>query len=273
MKKRIMSFALTLLMCLTLLPVTAFAEDHPSSWAEAEVNAAISVGIVPQSLQSNYTQTITRAEFCAIAVALYENIKGEIAGRTKFNDTADVNVEKAAYIGVVAGVGNGSFSPGSQLTREQAAAMLARLAGVIDKKIPVQAVSFSDSASISSWARESVGQMQVSGIMSGIGNNIFSPAGSYTREQSILTALRLFVYKNLVDTIPPYNTETTSTYYDSYYPTTGNKSITMGGKTYKNAIMLYSSGAAKIYFNLEGKYTTLTGIVGHIDEMSKDIQS
>ena len=75
---------------------------------------------------------------------------------------------------------------------------------------------------------------------------------------------------NLVDTIPPYNTETTSTYYDSYYPSTGNKSIKMGGKTYKNAIMLSSSGTAKIYFNLEGKYTTLTGIVGHIDEMSKD---
>jgi len=46
-----------------------------SSWAEIDVRNAITANLVPQSLQSNYTQTITRAECCALAVAMYENIK------------------------------------------------------------------------------------------------------------------------------------------------------------------------------------------------------
>jgi S-layer homology domain. len=44
-------------------------------------------------------------------------------------------------LGVVTGVGDGNFTPNQKLTREQAA-------------------NFADSAAISSWAAEAVGQMQ-----------------------------------------------------------------------------------------------------------------
>jgi hypothetical protein len=134
----------------------------------------------------------TRAEFAALAVALYENIKGEITGRSTFVDTDDINVEKAAYIGVVTGVGNNMFAPDNQLTREQAAVMLARLANAIGQPLPIQASTFADNAQISSWAIEGVGQMQAAGIMGGIGNNRFAPSDPYTREQSIVTIMRLF---------------------------------------------------------------------------------
>ena len=93
--------------------------DEPSSWAAEQVNAAITAGIVPQSLQSKYTQTATRAEFCALAVELYETVKGtEITQRVSFTDTDDVNVEKMAALGVVSGVGNDKFNPNGALTRE-----------------------------------------------------------------------------------------------------------------------------------------------------------
>jgi len=52
--------------------------------------------------------------------------------------------------------------------------------------------TFADNEEISSWAFEAVGQMQASGIMGGIGNNMFSPSGEYTREQSVVTIMRLF---------------------------------------------------------------------------------
>jgi len=167
--------------------------DQPSSWAVEQVNAAIAAGLVPQSLQSQYTQAATRAEFTALAVALYETVTGrEIAGRMHFNDTNDINVQKMGYLGIVAGVGDGNFAPNSTLTREQAAVMLARLADVIGHTLPSSAPTFADNAQISSWAVDGVGQMQASGIMGGVGNNQFSPSGSYTREQSIVTMMRLF---------------------------------------------------------------------------------
>jgi len=168
-----------------------------SPWAVGYVSAAIAAGLVPQHLQSNYTQATTRAEFTALAVALYETTTGRtIRGRTTFNDTVDLNVQRAGYLGIVNGVGNGNFNPNGQLTREQAAVMLARLANVIGQPLPQSAPTFADNAQISSWAFDAVGQAQAVGIMGGVGDNRFAPSGDYTREQSIVTILRLFELLN-----------------------------------------------------------------------------
>jgi hypothetical protein len=163
-----------------------------STWAHESITRAIELGLVPQSLQGNYTQQITRAEFTALAVALYENQSGEITGREQFTDTNDINVQKAAYLGIVQGVGNDRFDPNAQLTREQAAVMLSRLADVMENPLPSQAATFVDNSEVSSWAIVAVGHVQAAGIMGGVGDYLFDPHGAYTREQSIITILRLF---------------------------------------------------------------------------------
>jgi len=166
---------------------------NPSSWAAPFVATAIDHGLVPAALQTRYTQAITRGEFSALAVALYETVTGqEIEGRMYFSDTNDINVQKMGYLGVVSGVGGDRFAPNNPITREQAAVMIARLAEVIGQPLPQAFPTFADNARISSWAIVGVGQMQASGIMGGVGNNQFSPRGDYTREQSIVSLLRLF---------------------------------------------------------------------------------
>ena len=178
-----------------IITESAPENSTPSSWAQEEVNAAIESGFVPHDLQSIYTQPITRAEFCALAIALYENGTGRrISNRVKFDDTNDANVEKAAAIGVVNGVGNNRFDPNAQLTREQAATMLSRLATSLDNPLPKEASKFNDNGSVSSWALEAVGEMQTTGIMGGVGDNTFAPLQPYTREQSIMTIMRLYLY-------------------------------------------------------------------------------
>jgi len=166
---------------------------NPSSWAVSNVNAAIAEGLVPVALQSRYNQAITRAEFSALAVALYETVTGrEITGRMTFNDTNDINIQKMGYLGVVGGVGNRNFAPNSHITREQAAVMLSRLADAVGQPLAPASPAFADNNRISSWAQGGVGQMQASGIMGGVGNNNFSPGETYTREQSIVSIFRLF---------------------------------------------------------------------------------
>ena len=173
--------------------VTQVPVEQPSSWAAEQVNAAIAAGIVPASLQSKYTQTATRAEFCALAVAMYETVTGsEITDRLTFADTSDPNVEKMAALGVVNGTGGNNFSPNDPLNREQAATILARLSGALGKPISASAPTFNDNASISSWAFDSVGQVQAAKIMEGTGGNNFSPAVGYSREQCIITMMRLY---------------------------------------------------------------------------------
>ena len=169
--------------------------DIPSPWATEYVNTAIELGLVPPELQSAYTQATTRAEFAALVVTLYEVVTGrEIAidRSIAFSDTTDTNVHKAATIGVVMGVGGNRFDPNAELTREQAAVMLARLADAIGEPFPPSDPTFADNAQVSDWAADAVGQMQESGIMGGVGDNRFDPQGAYTREQSIVTILRLF---------------------------------------------------------------------------------
>jgi len=164
----------------------------PSNWAAEQIEAAIRLGLVPEHLQSGFVRPITRAEFAALVVALYENQRGEITGRIAFIDTGDEAVRKAAYIGVVQGVGGGRFAPSDHLTREQAAVMLARLAEALGQPFPDHVATFYDMDNVSDWARTAVGRVQKAGIMQGVGGNIFAPRDQYTREQSIVTILRLF---------------------------------------------------------------------------------
>jgi hypothetical protein len=180
-------FLIIIMLHAGLTTPAVLASNTPSSWAIEQVNAAIDEGLVPQKLQSNYTQPTTREEFAALAVALYENVKGTITGRTTFTDTNDVNVQKAAFIGVVNGIGNDRFDPNSTLTREQAAVMLSRLSDAMEQPFPIQAATFADNNRASSWALESIGRVQASSIMGGVGVNRFAPQDPYTREQSIVT--------------------------------------------------------------------------------------
>jgi len=167
--------------------------ELPSLWAQEMVTTAVNAGLVPQQLRINFTQATTRAEFAALSVALYETVMGyTIMGRMQFNDTIDVNVQKMGYLGVVLGVGGGNFAPNDPLTREQAATMLARLADAIGQPLPMTPAAFPDNSAIAPWAIVQVGQMQGAGIMVGADGGMFMPQGPYTREQSIVTLLRLF---------------------------------------------------------------------------------
>ena len=166
--------------------------DKPSDWAKTEIDAAVAAGIIPEHFLKNYTMPTTRADYCALATALYEMIKGEIKELKSFVDTNDINVSKMAAIGVVNGVGNDRFDPDAKLTREQAATVLSRLASTLGKPFASTNPNFGDKAAISAYAIEAVGQVQSAGIMSGVGNNIFSPKTDYTRQQSIITMKRLF---------------------------------------------------------------------------------
>jgi len=228
--KKQLAVALSLILVATLIPISnihaaprqhnnvpqynessPFYNGSPSPWAHEQVTMAMDLGLVPQSLQSNFTSAITRAEFAALAVNLYQSATGnEITGRVSFTDTNDINVQKVAYIGIVHGVGNNRFNPDGKLTREQAAVMLSRLFRVLESHsvlielpqvfdMPYLPGTFADYNQISSWARDGIAWAYVMGIMRGTGNRMFSPHQQYTREQSIVTILRLY---EMVDTEP-----------------------------------------------------------------------
>ena len=195
--KRWMLFLLA--AALLVLPVGAYA-SQPSGWAAEGVQAATAAGLVPESLQTNYDAPITRAEFCALASALYTvwEEAGQVRQKTpqpvSFTDCEDEAVLRCASMGIVNGIGGGRFDPDAPIRRQEAASMLHRLALLRTDAdtSPAMPHVFSDGADLRAWSRSDVYWAYENGIMLGTGDNGFSPNGSYTREQSILTMLRLY---------------------------------------------------------------------------------
>ena len=196
-----------------------FTTAHEASdWAKEELAKADELGLIPEILDgADLTADITRAEFAAVAVKVYENLSGTAAIPAvinPFTDTKDVEILKAYNIGAVNGTSATTYSPDDLLNREQAAAMLTR----VFKKISIpnwtlstdsqfalpyeKSALFADDADISDWAKESVYFMVANNIINGVGNNKFAPknvtteeqAQGYanaTREQALIIAVRM----------------------------------------------------------------------------------
>jgi hypothetical protein len=195
--------------------------SNTSNWAGSEMEQATQAGLIPDVLVGkDLTEKITRGEFAAVVVKLYESMTGGkaiIAANCPLTDIAsDVSrlyILKAYNLQLVNGIGNNKFAPSDSLTREQMAAMLCRVYKLYqnpdwtltnDASYPLDisgAAKFSDDAQISAYARESVYFMSKSGIIQGVGNNKFAPKNTTTqqaavgyanatREQAIAMALR-----------------------------------------------------------------------------------
>ena len=177
--------------------------DTASSWASADISAAVSAGIVPDALQNGYQKNITRKEFCQIIDAMLQQELSDYNGalyatgisydaaRAALTDTWDEAVFNCYRFGIVDGVGNNKFSPNNSLTREQAAKILMGAAKTIGLSGSASAVSWADASQISSWAVEGINYVVGAGIMNGTGENRFGPQGMFTREQAIVTVYRM----------------------------------------------------------------------------------
>ena len=175
-------------------------------WAEEAIIDGTDCNYVPRNLLYNYRNNITRREYCHLAVAVYEGKKGNYRGKaftrdakSPFTDVDDCYVSAAAELGIVSGMGNGKFEPDRPITRQEAAVLLCGLAKALERDTQVEKVkNFADDAAIADWAKPSVYKIcgikseSGNGVMVGVGNNKFSPATYYTREQAIVTAYRLF---------------------------------------------------------------------------------
>lgn len=216
------------------LYVPVFAADQPSSWAASDVSEAVTRGFVPDELQKSWSREITREEFCRLAVKALETmeIRLDDSENTAFSDTKDEAVLKAAAAGIVTGTGNGKFSPDNNIRRQDAAVILYRIAQLegfpdIEKSSLVphiwsdreyyseQYVRNTERSYFFSYSYDGVAFCYNTGIMAGTGHDCFSPNSSYTREQSVLTMLRMYRWKTgtleghdnseLLDTLPDDN--------------------------------------------------------------------
>lgn len=197
-----------------------------AQWSTPELQEAAQYNLIPDTLVGkDMTKPITRGEFAAVSVKLFEEMTGGkavMSSQCSFGDiSSDENrnyILKAYNIGAVNGMSQYSYEPKTLLSREQLATMLTRVykrsqwpewSLETDDNYTINysgVTKFADDTDISEYAKPSVYFMVKYNVLSGIGNNLFAPKNvtpgqeavgyaNATREQALIMSLRSF--KNL----------------------------------------------------------------------------
>lgn len=191
-----------------------FTPDAPTdkevdAWALDEVKTAVENALVPAELQNIYRENITREDFAILLTSFletyYDKSISEIVldktGKTidnfineyPFDDAFSKEIIGSYALGFINGDGAGSFNPCDYITRQDAAALLNRLADFVGKELSqIEPTAMADFDYVSSYAKDSVKFVQAIKVMNGTGGGKFSPLGYYTRQQAIVTMNRLF---------------------------------------------------------------------------------
>ena len=173
-----------------------------SDWAADYLERAHQGQIFPEILWGeNMTADISRQEFAAVAVALYEALTGETVpqhtGESPFTDTDDPDVLRAYDLKVVGGKGADWFGPTDPLTREQAVTMLGRVCELVrdgavgDGSGLYQGgvETFLDDGAINDYARGYLYFFVELGAVGGMGDGTFAPQRNMSREAAVKVAV------------------------------------------------------------------------------------
>jgi len=180
----------------------ASALSNPSEWALEEVGAAEAVGLAPHAVvSSEATETMTRAEFCGVAVNAYKILSGKAvfaSGKKPFRDCTDLNVIAAYELGLL-NANNGYFFPDEPIKRQDICVMLYRALDISNvetfpTEINIEAAEkFADIGSIDEYAQQAMYVMADYDVITGTeqGNQVFlTPDDPATREQALIMASR-----------------------------------------------------------------------------------
>ncbi len=170
------------------VPVFTDIAEH---WAQADIEFVAARGLFAGTGNNQFSPDIsmTRGMFVT-ALGRMAGIDATAHKTNKFTDVAETTyyapyVAWAAEKGIVSGTSTTTFAPDQTITREQMAVIMSNYAKAMSYTIPKtsDAVTFADSASIASWARDAVRSMQMADILMGKGQNRFDPAASATRAE------------------------------------------------------------------------------------------
>lgn len=215
--------------------------DTVNHWAKADIDFVVSRGLFSGTSETTFSpdSTITRGMFVTALGRLAGIDPAGYPSSSRFTDVPDSAyyapfVEWAASKGIVSSTGNNAFSPDDAITREQMAVIMRQYADKLGYTLPVarEAVTFTDENQITGSMKDAVQAIQQVGIMSGKGNNRFSPKDAATRAEAAAVLHRFVEVVIDRDTAGGWGQNDAGRwlYYLDGKPVTGWKQI--GGKWY-----------------------------------------
>ena len=179
-----------------LLSFNVEFSDTEGHWAESAIARCAAYGILTGTGGDRFEpeSPLTRA----MAAAILHRMAGspEPSGTAGFTDVPAGSwyseaVAWASEQGIVLGTGGGLFSPDEYISREELAVLFCRFANSLGITTEyTKKPAFSDSASIDTWAKQSVYWCAFSGLITGRPDGSFDPHGSATRAEAAVITVR-----------------------------------------------------------------------------------
>lgn len=166
-----------------------FTDVSDSDWFYDPVCYVYSQGLMTGTSATTFEPNTHLSR--AMLVAVLHRLEGSPqASAGDFIDVADSDwyaqaVNWAASVGVVNGFDDGTFQSNAAITREQMAAILRNYAAYkgLDVSASGSLSTFTDAASVSDWAKESVEWAVGSGLLGGYEDSTLQPQGTTTRAE------------------------------------------------------------------------------------------
>ena len=156
----------------------SFYDLDASRWYHEAIDWAYSLGLMNGTTKSTFgpNAAATRAQ----TWTMLARIAGQDTRRS--STWYEVGQKWAMNLGITDGT-----NPMGSLTREQLAAMLYRYVG---SPAVNGTLTFTDSANVSTWARNAMIWAVQNGILDGVGGNRLNPKGTTTRAQAAAIFMR-----------------------------------------------------------------------------------
>lgn len=262
--RKSMSLLVIMAMSLSLIGTAGAAsvsDDLNGHWAEAAMRKCVQDGLLRGYDDGTYRpeRPVTRAEFASLVNRAFQ-----------LTDTADISfkdlpqsnwahreIAAAVKAGYVKGYEDGSFRPNKNVTREEAASMVAALLE-LDVEASVQSDAtnkFADAALIADWSRAAIAALVDAQLMAGMQDGRFAPQAVLTRAQAVTLLEKALGYE----------------YPSITYDIAGEYGPDEGTETIKGNVIVSAADVTLQNVVIEGDLT-VTGEVGEGDVFFKGIQ-
>lgn len=170
-------------------PVSVFDDLDNVSWAKGAILALKEKNIISGKENGKFcpNDLVTREEFTKMVVNAFG-----ISTDNRKNGFADVAEESwyyeyvsvAAGSGIVQGISDDEFGVGRQITRQDIATVLYRVAVLRGQSFGGRGEQFSDDSQIADYAKECVYDLRAKGVVSGFEDDSFRPQNFATRAEA-----------------------------------------------------------------------------------------
>ncbi|MCL2564521.1 MAG: S-layer homology domain-containing protein [Defluviitaleaceae bacterium] len=206
--KRLTGLMLALIMLVSMAPMQLnAASDLQGHFAEQHMGAFIAHGFIsifPDGT-ARPNHTMSRAEFYTMVNRVFGFTDLDVVGFVDVtpDDWFFQEISKAQAAGYI--IGGAEALPYRAVTREEAAAMVARLTGLTP--FAAGADQFSD-VNPSSWSAAYIGAAVAAGLMNGYPDGTFVPYGTISRAEAVIVMTRAMDRVRDIMDLPELNLDT-----------------------------------------------------------------